>query len=92
MTVSATSDAIAQTNRRRGRNRPFVLEILARAQKPLGAIELLDLLREDGLHAALQVYRALKHLIDDGTVHKIETLSALTGSASVARRRVEKFL
>lgn len=67
---------IASANRRYGRNRQLVLNALERAQRPMGAYELLELLREDGLRAPLQVYRALDQLIDDGTVHKIESLSA----------------
>lgn len=63
-------------NRRHGRNRELVLNALARAGKPLGAYELLDVLRENGLRSPLQVYRALEQLIEDGAVHKIESLSA----------------
>lgn len=64
------------TNRRHGRNRQLVLDTLERAQKPMGAYELLELLREEGLRSPLQVYRALEQLIEDGAVHKIESLSA----------------
>jgi Fur family zinc uptake transcriptional regulator len=42
----------------------------------MSAYELLELLREDGLRSPLQVYRALEQLIEDGTAHKIESLSA----------------
>lgn len=42
----------------------------------MSAYELLELLREDGLRSPLQVYRALAQLIEDGTAHKIESLSA----------------
>ncbi|RWD32105.1 MAG: transcriptional repressor [Mesorhizobium sp.] len=64
------------TNRRHGRNRQLVLDALAQAQRPMGAYELLAVLREEGLRSPLQVYRALEQLIDDGSVHKIESLSA----------------
>lgn len=40
------------------------------------AYELLELLREHGLRAPLQIYRALDGLIEEGAVHKIESLSA----------------
>ncbi|RAZ82936.1 transcriptional repressor [Mesorhizobium hawassense] len=63
-------------NRRHGRNRQLVLDALEQAQKPMSAYELLAFLREDGLRSPLQVYRALEQLIDDGAVHKIESLSA----------------
>lgn len=42
----------------------------------MSAYELLELLREDGLRSPLQVYRALEQLVEDGTAHKIESLSA----------------
>lgn len=64
------------TNRRHGHNRQLVLDALAQAQKPMGAYELLALLREEGLRSPLQVYRALEQLIEDGSVHRIESLSA----------------
>ncbi|MCO5145690.1 MAG: transcriptional repressor [Aquamicrobium sp.] len=64
------------TNRRRGRNRQLVLDVLERATRPMRAYELLELLREDGFRAPLQVYRALEQLIADGAVRKIESLSA----------------
>ncbi|MBD0415137.1 transcriptional repressor [Tianweitania sp. Rool2] len=76
MTATVAPNVISSTNRRHGRNRQLVLDALERAQKPLGAYELLELLREDGLRAPLQIYRALDQLIGDGTVHKIESLSA----------------
>ncbi|WP_048647092.1 Fur family transcriptional regulator [Nitratireductor soli] len=74
--MTAAVTVIAPANRRHGRNRQLVLDALERAQKPMGAYELLELLRNDGLRSPLQVYRALEQLIDDGTVHKIESLSA----------------
>lgn len=40
------------------------------------AYELLELLRQDGLRSPLQIYRALQQLVGDGSVHKIESLSA----------------
>jgi Fur family transcriptional regulator, zinc uptake regulator len=42
----------------------------------MSAYELLELLRGDGLRSPLQIYRALEQLIEDGTAHKIESLSA----------------
>ena len=76
MAAAVTPSVIETSNRRPGRNRQLVLDALKGAQKPLGAYELLELLREDGLRSPLQIYRALEQLIDDGAVHKIESLSA----------------
>lgn len=60
----------------RGRNRLLVLEALRRAGKPLGAYELLRQLRGEGLRSPLQIYRALDMLVGEGSVHKIESVSA----------------
>jgi len=60
----------------RGRNQRLVLEALRSADKPLGAYDLLRQLRDEGLRSPLQIYRALDRLIAEGTVHKIESVSA----------------
>jgi len=60
----------------RSRNETLVFEFLEAAGKPASAYEILDALREDGLRAPLQVYRALSKLIESGTVHRIESLNA----------------
>jgi len=62
--------------RKIGRNTQLVFDVLTRSDKPMSAYQLLAVLREQGLKAPLQVYRALDQLIDDGLVHKIESLSA----------------
>ena len=67
---------IEQARGKHGRNRQLVLDALVRAARPMGAYELLELLREDGFSSPLQVYRALDQLIGEGAVHKIESLSA----------------
>ena len=60
----------------RSRNETLVFEFLETAGKPASAYEILDALREDGLRAPLQVYRALSKLIESGSVHRIESLNA----------------
>ncbi len=60
----------------RSRNETLVFEFLEAAGKPASAYEILGALREDGLRAPLQVYRALSKLIDSGAVHRIESLNA----------------
>jgi len=60
----------------RSRNETLVFEFLEAAGKPASAYEILDALREDGLRAPLQIYRALSKLIESGTVHRIESLNA----------------
>lgn len=58
------------------RNQDLVLQTLDAAGAPLSAYDILDRLREDGLRAPLQVYRALEKLIGHGLVHRLESLNA----------------
>ena len=60
------------------KNQRLVMEALAGASQPLGAYALLDKLREHGLKAPLQVYRALDQLIELRLVHRLESLNAWT--------------
>jgi Fur family zinc uptake transcriptional regulator len=60
----------------RTRNEKLVYDYLDSVGKPTSAYVILDALREDGLRAPLQVYRALGKLIDQGAVHRIESLNA----------------
>ena len=60
------------------KNQRLVMEALAGASQPLGAYALLDELREHGLKAPLQVYRALDQLIELRLVHRLESLNAWT--------------
>jgi Fur family transcriptional regulator, zinc uptake regulator len=58
------------------RNQSLVLEKLAQADQPMSAYNLLDELRSNGLKAPLQVYRALDKLVEQGRVHRLESISA----------------
>ena len=58
------------------KNQQIVLKLLEQEKKPLTAYAILDKLREFGLRAPLQVYRALDKLIIIGKVHRIESLNA----------------
>ena len=58
------------------RNQSLVYEALRASGKPMGAYALLDALRDAGLRAPPQVYRALDKLIATGRVHKLQTLNA----------------
>ena len=46
------------------KNQELVLGALEKAEGPLSAYTILDALRDDGLRAPLQVYRALDKLLD----------------------------
>ncbi len=57
-----------------------VLELVWRRHEPIGAYDLLDELKVTHRRAAPPtVYRALEFLIDQGLVHKIESLNAYIG-------------
>jgi len=58
------------------RNQALVLSALAEADGPLSAYTILDRLRDDGLRAPLQVYRALDKLVEANLVHRLESLNA----------------
>lgn len=58
------------------KNQKLVYGALSGASNPLSAYAILDLLRDDGFRAPLQVYRALEKLMEFGLVHKLESLNA----------------
>ena len=55
-----------------------VLEFLKCQKHPLSAYEILEALRGEGVTAATTIYRALAKLLEDGHVHRIESLNAWT--------------
>jgi len=74
-------DELARAARARGLRltpaRRRVLEILSEAHRAMGAYEILDRLKAEGLGAQPPVaYRALDFLISAGFVHKVERLNA----------------
>lgn len=78
---AAALDALRSTARARGLRltpaRVRVLEILVEAHRAMGAYEILDRLRADGLgRQPPAVYRALDFLTGHGFAHRIEGLNA----------------
>lgn len=70
-----------------------VLELVWRAHTPVGAYALLERLREDGVAAQPPtVYRALDFLVENGLVHRIESLNAFVGCARPDKAHVAQFL
>ena len=54
-----------------------VLELIANAPKPVKAYDLLDQLKDDRSNAAPPtVYRALDFLIENGFIHKLQSINA----------------
>ncbi|MGI9364164.1 MAG: Fur family transcriptional regulator [Rhizobiaceae bacterium] len=58
------------------KNQSLVMNTLTAASTPLSAYTILDELRDQGLRAPLQVYRALDKLVEFGMVHRLESLNA----------------
>jgi Fur family zinc uptake transcriptional regulator len=54
----------------------MVFAALQGSRKPMTAYDLLSRLRPKGLTAPTTVYRALDRLIDEGRVHRLESLNA----------------
>ena len=68
--ATTTKRAAAKPNHER------VLHILKDAAAPMTAYEVLDAARKHGITAPPTVYRALKRLIGEGRVHRLESINA----------------
>jgi Fur family transcriptional regulator, zinc uptake regulator len=72
--------------------RKRVLELIAYADRPVKAYDLLDQLRPEMVRAApTQVYRALDFLIEHGFIHKLESINAYTGCHHPAEQHTVPF-
>lgn len=69
------------TPRKLTRNQALVLDTLEKAGQPLSAYTILDRLRDEGLRAPLQVYRALEKLLEAGAVHRLESINSFVACA-----------
>ena len=82
--------------RRQARLTPLrrrVLELVWRGHRPRGAYDILAELAEGGHNAApLTVYRALDVLVEQGLVHRLESLHAFIGCPEPERRHATQFL
>ncbi|MEP0522211.1 MAG: Fur family transcriptional regulator [Hyphomicrobiales bacterium] len=67
---------MAKATKNLTKNQAMVLDTLCAEHAPLSAYSILDELRDQGLKAPLQVYRALEKLVEFGMVHKLESLNA----------------
>ena len=73
--------------------RQRVLEILLDHHKALGAYDILEQLRKEGLGSQPPVaYRALDFLVSNGFAHKIERLNAFVACTHPAQEHVPVFL
>lgn len=73
--------------------RKNVLRLLCQSDKPLSAYELLDRMRDVVKNPAPPtVYRALDFLLEQGLVHKLESLHAYVGCAHPEHPHASQFL
>lgn len=72
--------------------RKRVLELIAQAHRPVKAYDLLADLKGERLGAAPPtVYRALDFLIEQGFIHKLESINAYTGCHHPSERHAAPF-
>ena len=73
--------------------RRTVLELLCASAKPMSAYEILDLMRSCTRNPAPPtVYRALEFLLEQGLVHKLESLHAFVGCSHPEHPHSSQFL
>jgi Fur family zinc uptake transcriptional regulator len=73
--------------------RRTVLELLCASDRPLSAYEILDRMRASIRNPAPPtVYRALDFLLEQGLVHKLESLHAFVGCAHPEHPHASQFL
>jgi len=73
--------------------RKMVLRLLCASDKPLGAYELLDRMRDEIRNPTPPVvYRALDFLLEQGLVHKLESLNAYIGCSHPDHPHASQFL
>jgi Fur family zinc uptake transcriptional regulator len=78
--VREVAAACAQRGLRLTEIRLQVLELIAASEKPIKAYDLLDRLKDARSNAAPPtVYRALDFLIDNGFIHKLQSINAYVG-------------
>ena len=70
-----------------------VLELVCAADGPIGAYDILDRLRQSiGNPAPPTVYRALDFLLEQGLIHKLESLHAFVGCSHPDHPHASQFL
>ena len=59
-----------------GKNVEEVYDALRTLNRPMSAYQVLDQVREHGISAPPTVYRALEQLVEQGRVHRLESMNA----------------
>jgi Fur family zinc uptake transcriptional regulator len=63
------------------KNQALVFDKLSASDAPMSAYDLLDALRDEGLKAPLQIYRALEKLQALDLVHRLESINSFVACA-----------
>lgn len=91
--LQSAEDLCRQRGARLTPQRRAVLSLLCESDKPLSAYELLDRLRETVQKPTPPtVYRALDFLLEQGLVHKLESLHAYIGCTHPDHPHASQFL
>jgi Fur family zinc uptake transcriptional regulator len=91
--IAAAAQLCAERNLQFTKTRQRVLEILLSEHKAMGAYEILDVLREEGLGSQPPVaYRALEFLTKHGFAHRIERLNAFIACTHLENGHAPIFL
>ncbi|MBC8267959.1 MAG: transcriptional repressor [Rhodospirillaceae bacterium] len=91
--MQSAVDLCGQRGARLTALRRRVLELIWKSHKPVGAYELLDILKNERRNAQPPtVYRALDFLLELGLVHRIESLNAFIGCCAPDTAHPSQFL
>ena len=91
--VEAARATCAQTGQRLTKVREGVLEILLQEHRAMGAYDVLDKLRAEGLGSQPPVaYRALDFLVANGFAHRIKRLNTFIACAHPGEEHAPAFL
>lgn len=91
--LAAAERICAERAARLTRLRKQVLELVWRNHEPVGAYDILAHLRAERNRAAPPtVYRALEFLIEQGLIHRIESMNAFVGCGDPLRLHVGQFM
>jgi len=69
-----------------GKNVEEVFDALRTLKRPMSAYQVLDRVREHGISAPPTVYRALEQLVDQGRVHRLESMNAYVACCDPGHR------
>jgi Fur family transcriptional regulator, zinc uptake regulator len=73
------------TSLKRDTQAAYLLDVLRASPRPLGAYELLERARANGIVSPIIVYRALERLLESGAIYRVPSLKAFAPIREEAR-------